>query len=309
MRSWWLAFVILFGCQGCFWTHRVTDRISSKITGPVGWFHLENTFVLAADGGAEIPPAPKEGPSEVEAPDYDEDEQLEVRMKGRFERSMIQMVMDSETPCPAITGSVGAPPKGPVYLLVHGIRGAGIEWYPVLPLLEKTHPAAMFMFRWQMTQDRSTILDTLGPGMDRIVACYPNHPIYVIAHSAGGVLMAFEASRLTVGEKVVVYTVASPLAGVGYRSAVEEDDDNTRFLNDLGAVRHQYSAAAPNVEVVHLRTSYPADNVMKPNRYGRPPNQRGVGVEGAREVDLPEDIGHDESLIYVARQIVQGKHF
>jgi len=310
MRAWATAcaILILVGCQGCFFTHRVSDKISRRITGPVGWFQVENTFALGPDGGATLPPKPSEL-SEAEEADYDEGDAIEVRLKARFERAMTPMVVDAETPCPAITGNMGKPPPGPVYLLVHGIGGAGPEWYPVLALLDRTHPAAMFMFRWQMTQDRSTILDTLTPGMNRIIACYPNHPITVLAHSAGGVLMAFEASRLTVGEHVLVYTVASPLAGVGYRSAVEEDDDNTRFLNDLGAARKTYSAAAPNVEVVHLRTSYPADHVMKPNRFGRPPNQRGVGVENAREVDLPEDIGHDDSLIYVARQILAGKKF
>ncbi len=309
MRIWVWTCLLTVGCSGCFLTHRVTEKISRKVTGPVGWFHLDNNFALAPDGGAVIPEPGKDEPIDADAVDYDENERMEVRMKAHFERAMIQMVLDQETPCPAITGELNGTRKGPVFLLVHGVKGANEEWYPVMPVLEAMHPAGMFMFRWNATQVRQTILDTLGPGMDRIVACYPKHQVFVLAHSAGGVLMSFEASRLVVGEPITVYTVASPLAGVGYHAAGDEEDDNTRFLNDLGAIKKQYLPAAPNVTVVHLRTSYPADTVMKPNAYGRAPNQKGVGVEGAREVDLPDNLGHDDSLLWVVKQLAAGKRF
>ena len=307
---WWLSLcLVVLGCSGCFIERRVSERISRRVTGPVGWFQLANRFELDAKGNAVIPPPPEGGPGDDEQVEYDENETIETRLKARLEHSMTPMLIDDDSPCPSITGALHGPPPGPVYLLVHGIYGAREEWAPVLPLLERTHPAGMFMFRWNATQVRSTILDALAPGVNRIVRCYPHHAVTVIAHSAGGVLMSFEASRLNVNEPVTVLTVASPLAGVGYHAGADEDDDNTRFLNDLGSIRHQYSAAAPNVTVIHLRTSYPGDRVMKPNAYGRAPNQRGVKVENAREVDLPEDLSHDGSLVYVARQLAAGKHF
>src|SRR5439155_1274890 len=97
----------------------------------------------------------------------------------------------------------------------------------------------------------------------------------VLGHSAGGVLAAFAASRVELGEPphpVDIITVASPLAGVGARPAVDETDDETWFFNDLGATHRAYPAAKPGVHVLHLRTLYPADRVMKPTRGGYSPN-------------------------------------
>jgi hypothetical protein len=101
--------------------------------------------------------------------------------------------------------------------------------------------------------------------------------------------------------------VASPLAGVGYREREESDSERTAVINELGTAQQGYPAAAPNVHVTHFRTQYPADSVMRPNPFGHAPNAKGIGVQGAREVDLPAHLGHDPSLLYVAQELVAGR--
>jgi alpha-beta hydrolase superfamily lysophospholipase len=159
--------------------------------------------------------------------------------------------------------------------------------------------------------ERGHLLDLLVKGLDRVAQCYPNNHVVVLGHSAGGVLLAFAASRFTIAgdttRRVDVLTVASPLAGVGLRGGIDVDDDDTHFFNDLGAVRGGYPAAAPSVFVTHLRTQYPADTVMEPNRMGYAPNAPEAVVKGATVIDVPATLGHDESLVWAARQIAAGK--
>ena len=77
--------------------------------------------------------------------------------------------------------------------------------------------------------------------------------------------------------------------------------------NDLGSTRHGYPAASPGVTVVHLRTQYPADQVMKPSRAGYAPNAISASVKGAKVLDLPDTLDHDDALMYVAREIAAGR--
>jgi pimeloyl-ACP methyl ester carboxylesterase len=213
-------------------------------------------------------------------------------------------------PCDWLAASLPPEPR-PVWILVHGVKGDGPEWWPVAPLLTHAKPAAIFMFRWVAYAERDTLVEELAGGTSRIVECLRGRagPFIVLAHSAGGVLAARAAAITAVpaGETVRVYTVAAPLAGTGDRKVNRDGSPEATFMLDLGTDIKAYPAAAPRLEVTHLRTTFPSDTVMKPNRKGHAPNERGIGVPGAREVDLPVKLGHDDSLLWVARELAEGR--
>ncbi len=280
-----------------------------NLGGRRGWYEINPRISIDEHGELTsilTPQEQQEAADEEEGEDADEVHVRRAqRMKGVYRAQFLPVRLDAE--CSELPSGPGG--KGPLYLLVHGVEGDGVEWWPVIPTLERAHPARQFMYRWMPNAQRGELVDGLVKGVNRLTACFPEaSPIVLLAHSAGGVISSFAASRLQLqpGQQLHLLTVASPLAGVGYRKG-GEDDDETRLINDLGTAQTQYPAAAPHVHVTHFRTQYPADAVMKPNMFGHPPNKRGVGVAGAREVDLPETLGHDPSLLYVAKELVAGR--
>ena len=293
------------GLSGCFLKKfKVVNRGLARVTGPIGWYRVTPMLEVDARGEALLPRRDRgHDKDQDDDEDYDQDIPLVERLDGRFKRQLSPLLLDGEANCLFLTGA-SLQPRGPVFILVHGVKGIGAEWWPVVPTLAAASPAAIFMFRWSVTQTRAAVLESLVTGIEQITRCSRGAAPVVLAHSAGGVVMSFAASRLkTDGQRLDVLTVASPLAGIGFHSKIDNDDDDTRFFNDLGASKGSYSAAAPNVLVTHFRTRFPGDPVMKPNVFGHAPNERGVGVEGAAEVDLPDNLTHDGALLYVARQL------
>jgi hypothetical protein len=299
-----LTLLWMSGATACFIKRtRLADKVSNRVTGPIGWYRVTNLLGVNWRGLATIPKRDLNNPNDAENDDYDEDRSLDDRIHDRFERQFSSLLLDEATDC-GLLGTADHSHKGPVIIFVHGVRGIGSEMWPTIPTLAMTDPQGMFLFRWSVTQTRDVILENLVRGVNRITACSPKTRVIVIAHSAGGVLMSFAASRLQVGDHPLeVWTVASPLAGVGYHSKIDNEDDDTRFFNDLGSTKDGYTAAAPNVTVFHYRTTYPADQVMKPNPFGHAPNQRGCKVANATEIDLPTNLTHDGSVLYIAQQL------
>jgi hypothetical protein len=263
---------------------RVTKSVKFMTRG-AGWYRVESQLQLAPDG-ALVPPR-------AEA---DDDTPYMDRVKAAFDAQFTQVWVDQETPCLGVVGG-DVPPAGTVYLLVHGITGIGKEWMKAIPTLAQTNPAAIYMFRWLYYDERGHILDGLVKGIERFAQCYPKSHLVVLGHSAGGVLLAYAASRIT---------LPSESAGVGFHSEIDLSDDDTHFFNDLGSVRTGYPAAAPSVFVTHLRTQFPADHVMEPNRSGYAPNAITAVVKGARLIDVPATLGHDESLLWAVQQLAAG---
>lgn len=285
----------------CFARSKPVARLMTKLTGgQTGWYRVEAKLGLSDTGKVELPPPTKD---DLDAQRTDVERTLTV-----FQSQFTSTWIDSETPCLGIVGAE-QPAPGPLYVLVHGVSGIGTEWVPVLPTLMKTRPTGLFMYRWFFATERGVILDSLVKGVNRLAQCYPNNPLVLLGHSAGGVLLAFAASRFDLGRpphRADLLTVASPLAGVGMRPAADSDDDDIRFLNDLGSARGEYPAAAPGVFVHHLRTQYPADHVMKPNDQGYSPNAISAVVKGSKLTNVPVELGHDAALQWAAEQLAAG---
>ena len=302
-----LIVVVASGCT-LLDKFRPVHRTVARMTGPIGWYRVTQLLAIDSKDHVTIPPREKRSddePEQEDDEDYDLDTPLEERVQVRFGRQLSPLLLDPQTPCSYLDPE--PEPGRPVFVLVHGIRGPGSEWVPVIPTLGAARPAAMFLFRWNVTQNHSTIVGSLVTGINRIAACHPKGRTIVLAHSAGGVVASFAVSQLDIGPKepAEVYTVASPLSGVGIHDKAEEQDGEYRFLRDLGGTKTGFAAAAPNVFVTHFRTHYPADDAMAP-RFGREPNLKGIGVAGATEIDLPQNLTHDGSLLFVAKQLLEG---
>jgi hypothetical protein len=290
---------------------RPVNRTMTRVTGPTGWYRVTPLLGVDSKGNATIPardPAPLDEDGEpIEQPDdddYDEDTPLIERVQERFARQLSPLIVTPDVPCQYLAAS--QEPGRPVYILVHGIRGPGPEWWPVVATLNANSPEGIFLFRWNVTQQRTEIIDSLVTGINRIAACHPAGLPVVLAHSAGGVVASFAVSRLTIeqGQTLDVFTVASPLSGAGLHNKEEDADGTNRFMKDLGATKTGFAAAAPNVRVTHFRTQYPGDLVMEPKFGQHAPNQAGIGVTGATEIDLPDNLTHDGSLLFVARRLI-----
>jgi pimeloyl-ACP methyl ester carboxylesterase len=218
-------------------------------------------------------------------------------------------LLEPGAPCPKLDAEAEG---GDPFVLVHGIGGDGREWWPALLHLGRAHPRAIFMFRWSAQKERGALVDALARGLERLAACMVGaERIWVVAHSAGGVLASFAAGRMHLSPqapRVEVLTVASPLAGTGMQPE-QEPDAEARFLVELGGSYPPYPRSAQEVTVVHLRTHAPSDPVMRSSPSGHWPNDPWVGVRGARQVDLPEPLGHDEALGYVSAQLGDGRSF
>lgn len=199
--------------------------------------------------------------------------------------------------------------EGPVLILVPGIRGDGEEFEEALPILAASRPAGMFMFRWVLMEKLPGMASDLALGISRLVACRPKQPVVVLAHSAGGVLIATAASKLDIpaqspDDVVTILTVAAPLAGTMARERRDAGRPPPLML-DIATHIRSYASAPRGVRAVHLRTAYPADPLMQPSG-DFVPNDPAVGIPLARQIDLPPDLGHDASLIHVAYRLADG---
>jgi hypothetical protein len=176
--------------------------------------------------------------------------------------------------------------------------------------LMRAHPASVFMFRWVLYEPRDELVARLATGISRLAQCLPDSEgrLVVLAHSAGGVIASLAAHQIKLPPAtrpvpwVTVLTVASPLSGKRDRAPNADGSQQALFFFDLGTRITGYPAAAAGVRVVHLRTHYPADWVMEPNG-DLSPNDPTVGVPGAPQLELPDGLGHPESLEYVAAEI------
>jgi pimeloyl-ACP methyl ester carboxylesterase len=217
-------------------------------------------------------------------------------------------LLEPGAPCPKLD----AGEEGDPIVLVPGITGDGREWWPALLQLGRTQPQGIFMFRWSAQKKRGALVDAFARGLERLASCMVGtERIRVVAQSAGGVLASFAAGRMHLAQqapRVEVLTVASPLAGTGLQPDGAPDPED-RFIVELGGTYPPYPGPAQGVTVVHLRTQAPSDPVMRPSSSGHWPNDPQVGVRGARQVDLPQSLGHDEALAYVCARLGDGKSF
>lgn len=229
-----------------------------------------------------------------------------------------------------------------VLVLVPGIRGAGPEWEPVIERLSRPG-RSLFFFRWVPLDHLDKLSRNLAAGLRTLSSCLDgkDDELIVLAHSAGGIIAAHAASRVSTRAgappAVRVITAASALAGIQVRGEpaakappasseeeaeeaeeeeeeeeVEEDSpeaeakEEERFLLEMGGAFRNYAPAGKGIEVFHLRTQAPADPVMRPLREGRLPNDPRVGVPGAFQVNLPSDVGHDPSLLFATERLEDG---
>ncbi|MBK7864701.1 MAG: hypothetical protein IPJ65_40095 [Archangiaceae bacterium] len=202
---------------------------------------------------------------------------------------------------------VGEDRGGPVYVLVHGAGGDGLEVTRARELLLPARHDALLLFRWVPWELRDTLVANLASGLSQVARCAPGRGM-VLSHSAGGVLASLAAGRVQAppgapGPWLTVATIAAPLAGevAGPRRSSEEE---LLVMLDFGAAQ-RYPRPAPGVRVLHLRTQLPGDPMMKPV-LGHLPNDVRVGVPGARQVDLPPSLNHNGALVYVARRLADG---
>lgn len=272
----WLA-VVLLSLAGC---HQAPLQLMRETT-LLGWYSVRGSN----DARTPIPYAERFSPLPLEK----DDEACTSLMSYRFARN----------------------PR--VFVLVHGIGGGVGDELPeaVSELVDHTKDRA-FMFRWVQWTSRSDQARWLAAGLSNLLRCQPalRGKLFVIAHSAGGVLAADAASRIAVEpphEPVALqlFTVASPLAGTDDKPTNANGEEEAVIMFDLATKLSVYPPAANGVRVVHLRTHWPADSVMKP-KADHAPNDPKVGVAGARQIDLPERLTHVEALHFVLEKFRTG---
>jgi pimeloyl-ACP methyl ester carboxylesterase len=209
---------------------------------------------------------------------------------------------DPRAACPAV-----AAVDRPIIVLVHGVGGDGPEMEQAVQKLAAWHPAGIFMVRWVPYDERDAIVARIAAGVSRLAQCWPQQPIVVVAHSAGGVVTSRAAAQMKAGDVPIdVLTVASPLAGTVRRAGNADGAQEAAMMLDLGSRIASYPVAAPAVHVVHLRTHAPADHVMQAAG-DLVPNDPKIGVPGAPQVDLPDTLGHSEALDFVVEALIAGR--
>lgn len=269
-----LLTALFFGCP----SHAV---LIAKRTGREGWLQLD----------AKGPPTPEDG------------------YRDRFEKMELTRVAPA---CTELAQRLKRP-SGPLLVMVPGIQGDGVEWEHSLDALYEAQPVAILMYRWTPFDTRDALADGLGAGLSRLLECLPEASgrTLVLAHSAGGVVSSFAASRVQAPPSkngqppITLVTVASPLAGTVPRESNPDGSEQARFMLDLGTAIGGYPSA-PNVRAIHLRTQYPADEVMKPSRDQHLPNDPKVGLPGSRQLTLSEGFGHVGALVWAAHRIGDG---
>jgi hypothetical protein len=218
--------------------------------------------------------------------------------------------VDDKASCEAVASKVG---EGQVIVFVHGVKGDGDEISGLLPTLAKAKPAAVFLYRWVPWDERDSIARGFAAGISHLLDCVPgiDGNLLVLAHSAGGMVVGYGAPRLVVpprarkGPALYVMTVASPLAGMDDRTPNPGGQAQAKFMLDFGTRVVEYPVGPAAMAVVHLRTQYPGDQVMKPTAT-HAPNDPTVGIPGAKQIDLPAQLNHDSALAWVAAKIVDG---
>lgn len=202
---------------------------------------------------------------------------------GRFDRRLVA----AEPRCDG----------APVTVAVHGWFGAGPEWEASLASL----PGDVWFYRWSPFQAGEDIFAGLAEGLAALDDC--GRPVYVLAHSAGGVVASKSSGRFAAPEApITVLTVASPIGGIGLKDPVAEPEGP--FARHFGERIEDYAAPPEGVRVLHLRTS-PASDPFSRVRKGHDPVA--VRVPGATVVDLPVELGHDASLVWVAERLGDGR--
>lgn len=212
--------------------------------------------------------------------------------------------------CEALASKVR---EGQVIVFVHGVKGDGEEIRGLLPVIEKANPSAVFLYRWVAWDERDAIARGFAVGISHLLECLPwiDGKLLVVAHSAGGIVVSFGATRIAVpdrprkGPALYVMTVASPLAGMHARPPNSDGRAEAKFMLDFDTGITGYPVAPLAMAAAHLRTQYPGDSVMKPSGTHLP-NDPSVGIPGAKQFDLPADLTHDSALDYVAGKIVDG---
>lgn len=222
----------------------------------------------------------------------------------RFERIAFRL---DDVDCETLAKHDGDPAK-PIFVMLHGAGGEGVEMKKSVPLLVDSRPATVYVLRWSPWDRRETLVTQLAGGISRIARCVPGAPgrIVVVAHSAGGVLASLAAGRVVPPrdapkEWLTIVTIAAPLSG---HLRGGEHGPEPAFMFDL-ANTPEYPHPAPGVRVLHLRTSLPGDLQMTPI-VGHAPNDVRVGVPGAPQIDLPDQLSHAGSLVYVTRLFADG---
>ncbi len=190
-------------------------------------------------------------------------------------------------------------PEGPA---AHGMYRA----------LAKLPVKAAFQFRWVPSQRMVDLLWALSTGITRILQCAEQEDLQllVLAHSAGGVLASFAASRISVPAtkaraRIEVMTISSPLGGLVSRDRYAELDNPT-YLEELGTSLEEYPTPALGVHVTHVRTLAPGDGVMTAAPDGHRPNNPKSLVPTARVVTLAADVSHTGALDVVAEHLAAG---
>jgi pimeloyl-ACP methyl ester carboxylesterase len=217
---------------------------------------------------------------------------------------------DKRRSCQEIAATV---PEGEVIVLVHGVTGDGDEIRDLLPILSRSRPAAIFLYRWVAWDDRDAIARGFAVELSRLLECVPSVDghLLVVGHSAGGIVVGFGSNLLVIprrertGPALYALTVASPLAGMTERAPNEGGRAEAKFMLDFGTQIAGYPIAPMAMAIAHLRTQYPGDSVMKPTATHTPNDPR-IGVPGARQIDLPATLTHDAALVHVAEKIADG---
>ncbi len=237
---------------------------------------------------------------------------------GWYQQSILRLPARELSPvellhldCPKVSYLLGSQ-AGPVVVLVHGVDGFGPEWEPMYRALSKLQVRAIFQFWWAPAERYGYLSWQLSTGVSRLLQCAGTDglEVLVLAHSAGGVIAASASSRISVPNitpraKVEVVTISSPLGGLIGRQTPREVEDGSTF-DALGSERGSYPPAALGVEVIHVRTQFPGDTVMKPAPDGHRPNDRAATVEGARLATLSPRVTHDGAIAEVARHLEAG---
>lgn len=236
-----------------------------------------------------VPPAP-EGEEDTE--------------EKRFARRLTEVDLDGG-------GCAAVFPKGTteLYVLVHGIGGAGPEWEPAVQTLARRE-AGLLMFRWRPTGSRELLAKALAQGVSTLAACAERAGgrVTVLAHSAGGVLTATAASLLKLKPKssasrLALVTIASPLGGMGVHPG-QQLTGWLSFVEELGMRIDDYEAAPAGVRVLHVRTHPDSDRFIGPSTpVGKDAGFVAPGVPGARTVDLGPEDTHESAVATAAKAI------
>jgi hypothetical protein len=178
-----------------------------------------------------------------------------------------------------------------------------------VPELARWGQGPFYLMRWSPKEKRDDVAARLASGLSHMARCAPRSRIFVLCHSAAGIIGSFAAAKVRVPgghERVFILTVGAQLAGFLSRPVSPDGGQQDNTFLDLGTEIQGYPEPALGVRVVHLRTQAPADLSMTRWPLSHPPNEPNHGVPRARQIDLPENLTHSGALIYVVRAVIDG---